>query len=275
MKIVIPSYQRAETLTTPLLLEDVGADYVVVVHTDEERAAYIAAGRVPASRVVVSHAPPGVASNRQWAMDNLVDFGDWYLQMDDNVRGFDCVPDEMYNQREIPTDKATQQYLRENAATTTERFLEICEEMVVGCNRMGVSHFGFATTENWMFRSRKYSQVAFVVGKTVGLRKDGIAYDAKLLAMDDYGMTAEQLRVHGAVLVNRFAKPISTHYQAGGIGAYEARLPKKIRDVRYLMRKYPGLFRLNPRAGSHPEAEIVLRFHAVHQIDKWRRSLFA
>jgi hypothetical protein len=86
--------------------------------------------------------------------------------------------------------------------------------------------------------------------------KDNSHYKASIITLDE--------KVH----------PISKHYQEGGIGTYDERVEKKIADAKYLMLKYPGLFRYKIKSGCHPKAEIQIRQNNTRQINEWRREMF-
>jgi len=90
--------------------------------------------------------------------------------------------------------------------------------------------------------------------------------------MDDYAYTAENLKHIGKVLINNYLYPKCNHYEKGGIGTYPERVHKKILDCKYLMNKYPKLFRYFKKNNCHPEAEIVIRLHTEKQIEKWRKE---
>ena len=109
--------------------------------------------------------------------------------------------------------------------------------------------------------------MGYVISKAAYIKYTGHRYDENILAMDDYGYTADCLLRDGAVLINSWIKPVNKHYEEGGIGTYEQRIPKKIKDAKYLMSKFPNLFRYKIKKGCHPKAEIQIRFTNPKQVN--------
>jgi len=274
MKIYIPSKDRAKTITTHLWLEKNNIPYSIVVHNEEQFRMY---GQQLSwesfKNVINANCPYGMSVIRQWIRDNLVKDGEWYINMDDNIKYFQSFPSQHYNTEFIDTknSKNLRKTLENHESTRTE-FEDYVEETKVKAESLGVSYCGFATVENYFFRGKKWRTVAYVVGKCILCKKNELSYDQNIIAMDDYGFTAENLLKKGRVLVNNFVKPIANHYQDGGIGTYSERLNAKIEDCAYLMTKYPGLYRYNPKKSGDPRAELQLRFHSERQVEKWRAN---
>jgi len=281
MKVIILSKGRAATHTTYKLFEREGLNYTLVLHTEEEKEEYLHANslrsalRLSPEKIVVSNAPFGVANQRQWIQENLVEPGEWYICLDDNIREFQAVPEAQYYLPELPVQsKEKEELLRMkdlfDATCTTEEFLKICESMRKEGERVGAFNLGFATVPNFFFRGKKYRYVGYVISKAVIRKNLGIPFETEHQSMEDYAYTAECLLRHGKVLINNFAMPIAGHYEKGGIGTYAERLPQKIVDAEYLMLKYPGLFRHTEKKGSDPKGELAIRFTSTEQVEKWR-----
>lgn len=269
LQIVIPSYGRSDTIATHLLLE--GYDYQIVLHNEEERSAYLKNPTIKPETLVVSGQPKGVSGQRQWIQDNLLTKGEWHLTLDDNVKYFTAVPDPYQNKPYLPTKQDNETPWRKIFGTkiTTEQFMNICQEMIELGEQIGAYNIGFATTPNHYFRQRKFHNVGYIISK-VALRKHvGIEFDPLVRAMDDYAYTAECLLKHGKVLRNDYVFPQGGHYQKGGIGRYEERLERKQFDCVYLMWKYPGLFRYNPKKGSD-KSELAIRLIDEGQVERWQ-----
>jgi len=151
-------------------------------------------------------------------------------------------------------------------------FEKLKEDIEVS-EKIGNRYIGYATNRNYYFREKKYREVGYVLSKAVVIRYSGLEYDPNLEAMEDFGFCAENLYRFGKVLINNYILPKAGHYEKGGIGTYEQRVPRKVIDCAYLMRKYPGLFRYKVKAGCHPKAELQIRFTSKKQVDKWRTNL--
>jgi hypothetical protein len=132
-------------------------------------------------------------------------------------------------------------------------------------------YIGYATVDNYFFNSKKYKNVGYVISKAVAIKYNGIKYDKKVEAMEDFCYCAEQLIKNNCVLINAWIKPKAGHYEKGGIGTYDDRVERKIIDCEYLMKKYPNFFRYKTKKGCHPKAELQIRFNNPKQIIKWKQ----
>jgi len=268
MKIIILSKGRADTISTHKLFE--GYDYTIVLHSEKEREEYLKNPTVSPEKIVVSNAPLGVANQRQWIQDNLVPYGEWYISLDDNIRGFQIVSKSHYDEEELPVQEDSSLKAVFDEPGSTERFLEVCQELAELGEKNRAYNIGFGTTPNFFFRGKKYRYVGYVISKACVRKNLGIPFELKAQSMEDYAYTAETLLRYGKVLINNYVFPIAGHYEKGGIGTYAERLPAKIRDSVVLMEKYPGLFRYNQKKGTDPKGELIIRFNSLEQVEKWR-----
>lgn len=275
MKVVIPSYNRPHTIRTHQILDQVGADYSVILHTDAQADEYIKAGRVKKKNIIVSGAERGITNQRNWICKNLIAKDEWYVTLDDNIHEFQGVHPGHYLKATLPVQQpGFNKKVFEYTRNWGEMVVAI-EADIAHCETLGICYGGFATVPNFYFLGRKYRYVGYVISKAAIIKNVGIDYDVNIAAMDDYGFTAENLKRFGRVLINNFIVPIAGHYEAGGIGKYEERLPFKIRDCKYLMAKYPNLFRYKIKSGAHPEAEVQIRFTSPDQVRRWRLNPLA
>lgn len=272
--IYIPSYNRASTIKTTKYLDRTNVPYKVLLHSDDCRKNYLDAGIVKNENIIVTHAPFGITNQRNWMVDNLAKQGEWYISLDDNIRGFKRVVDKYYETNkklDVTRKDITQQDF--NHEIEADELIELMEKDIRLCDELNIEYLGFATVDNFFFNSKKYKTVGYVISKAVAIKYAGLRYDINLEAMEDFGYCAEQLKKNNAVLINSWIKPIAGHYEAGGIGTYEQRVPRKIVDCEYLMRKYPNLFRYKEKKGCHPKAELQIRFHNPKQVIEWKKTL--
>lgn len=273
MKIIILSKGRPETISTHLLFKDY--DYKIVLHNEEEKAEYIKNPTISPEKIVVSNAPFGVANQRQWIQENLVEPGEWYISLDDNIKSFQIVNKEFYDEPslDVQTDDTELRKKLKDAfeeTATTERFLEVCEELADLGEKERAYNIGFGTTPNFFFRGKKYRWVGYVISKACVRKNLETPFELEAQSMEDYAYTAETLLRYGKVLINNYVFPVAGHYEKGGIGTYAERLPLKIKHAAILMGKYPGLFRYNNKKGTDPKGELIIRFTSLDQVEKWR-----
>jgi len=269
MRIIIPSYHRAKTISSHKLFEKY--DYTIFVHTEEERSEYLQANPdISPEKLVTTNAPAGVANQRQWIQDNFLKKDEWFISLDDNIQEIHAVPEPHYFADELPvkTDKSMKALFE--TVCSPERFIEICEELAQKGEKEGAYNIGFGTTPNFFFRAKKYRYVGYVISKACVRKNVGTPFALDAQSMEDYAYTAETLLRYGKVIVNNFVFPVAKHYEKGGIGTYEERLPRKIRDSETLMQRYPMLFRHPKKTGTDPLGELAIRFTSLKQVEKWR-----
>lgn len=276
MKVIILSKGRPDTISTHLLF----TDYTLVLHTEEEKAAYLKNPTISPEKIIVSGAPFGVAHQRKWIQENLIAPNEWYISLDDNIKSFQSVPEPTYGELELPVQSAdvfTRKDLKDKyeAVCPPERFLAICEQLADKGEKERAYNIGFGTTANFFFRGRHFRYVGYVISKACVRKNVGTPFELDNQSMEDYAYTAETLLRYGKVLIDNFTFPVAGHYEKGGIGTYAERLPAKIRDSAFLIKKYPGLFRYNQKKGSDPTGELIIRFNSLDQVEKWRAFMRA
>lgn len=268
--IYIPSYGRHDTIKTPLYLSKKNVPYKVLLHTNECKEKYLKGGRVDPRSIIVTGAKRGVTNQRNWLVDNLAKLGEWYITLDDNIGGFKRVVDKYYSSKkklDVNSNYITQADY--NQKVEADEMVELFKKDILVAEKIHAEYTGFATVDNYFFNSKKYKPVGYVISKASAIKHQGLRYDEKILAMDDYGFTAQQLVRNHCVLINSWVKPIAGHYEKGGIGTYEERVPKKRKDAAYLIKKYPGLFRYKKKSGCDALSELQIRFHSVKQVERW------
>lgn len=276
MKIFIPSKGRAKTIVTHKTLE--WLDYKIVLHNEEEKSLYLKNSTVPPEKIVVANIPFGMSVIMQWIKDNLVERGEWYLKLDDNIRGFYAYPEPYYSQEKIEFDRSkADQVLRhtlEDNKVSAIKMVELLQETIKEAERIGAKFCGISHQKNYFFKERKYKTVGYVCGKLVLIKNEEAQFDQNIKAMDDYGFTSENLVLYKRILINNFLYPDGGHYEQGGCGTYSERTPQKIADSKYIIDKYPGLWRYKAKKGCHPEAELAIRFNesSLNRLDEWREQ---
>lgn len=271
--IYIPSYGRAKTIKTTKWLDKCGINYKVLLHTEKCKSEYITAGIVNEKNIIVTNQPKGITNHRNWICQNLAKKGEWYISMDDNISGFKRVVDKYYfTKKSLPVESSIITQKDYNQEIKASEFIDILKNDIELAEKIKAEYIGFSTVDNYFFNSKKYKSVGYVISKAVAIKYDGLDYDLNLEAMEDFGYCAEQLIKNNSVLINSWLKPICNHYEPGGIGTYDQRLPRKIIDCDYLMKKYPNFFRYKVKKGCHPKAELQIRFNNPKQIIQWKKE---
>lgn len=272
MRVYIPSYNRAESITTHKLFKDSNLWPIVNVHNLEQAKQYIKAG-VPEDIIGITGLPLGISGMRNyikqehkkhWPEDK------WIIMADDNIQGFNIYPEPYYNCKSIPRERKELRRILEDNYPPIERLEEIINQTIAKAEEVGAGFCGFGTIENYYFRNNKWKQVSMVCSKFCLVKLDELEYDTNVLTMDDYEYSCKNLVKYGKVLVNAYVWPKAGHNQTGGLGKLSERADKKVADCKYINEKYPGLFRFKERKNSVPGGEIVLRGYTQSFIKNWK-----
>lgn len=268
MKIFIPSFNRAATIKTHLLLT--GADYKVVLHSEDQKAEYIK-HRPELEPYIVVSGVSGISNQRNWIIDNLMTEGEWSCMMDDNIKAFNKFPNDIYNNENLPYE-ASKRYAWEHTYCDIQTLITHFWETAAKADQIGAEYCGFASIDNAFFRKHKWKFASLVVAKMSLVRKGQLRYNPEIKCIDDYEFSIQNLIKNGKVLVNSYIRPVSTHNNPGGLGTLAERADKKKADVQYLMNKYPGLLRIKNRKNSVEGAEVCLKFYSENGINRWREE---
>lgn len=270
--VYIPSYNRPQTITTHLLF----SNYIIIVHNEEQRQMYIKNQTINPSRIVVSETLPGASINRQWALHNLIQKGEWYVMADDNITRINSVRSDWYTFRTLNVSD-TEIKWREiyNTETDEARFFEIAEDTIREADSKNFHHCGFALTDNPFFNGVKFKYSGYVIGKLM-VSRNLLTKTANELfgyvegnVLEDMTATAENLLRWGGVVINSYLKPVSKHYMEGGIGTYEQRLPRKKVSCANLMKRYPGLFDFK----EDDKSDVRIKLRTPKALNDWRKKM--
>lgn len=287
MKVCIPSYNRHATISTHRVFA--GCDYTVLVHTAEQRDKYWTYAKdtgLDPSRIVVTHTEcgPTVASGltrqREWACEHRAE-GEWIVFADDNIKALTALERPWYDDQALEEFGELAETTRTwrprfKQAITGERFVtDHALDTIALCEQVGAHLAGFAVMDNPLFRLKKWRTAGYAIGKLMCWRvQHDFPWDHSI-SMEDFYHTAVGLLRDGAVVVNNYVWPQAGHYEAGGMGPYDTRVPWRQHDVQELLQRFPGLFRVKDRKGFVPNTELALRLHSPKQIATWRGAMAA
>jgi hypothetical protein len=273
MKVIIPTKNRADIITTHLIFG--GFDYYVLVHDEEQFEAYASRRDIPEERLCITNVPGdtfGLTRQREWACENLVEEGEWFVFADDNVKHYTVVPEPFYSRLNLPVDTSPSFKKVYDRKADVKRFFEACADTIEHAEAVGAHLCGFATVDNFYFRGKKFRDVGYVIGKS--MLWHNVPYDFDhTVSMEDFKHTCENLLRYGAVTINNYIFPVAGHYQKGGMGTYDERVPQRLKDCQAMMEMYPGLVRYKERKDFVPKTDLALRFHSTEQVEKWRKEM--
>ncbi len=274
MKIIIPSYGRPGTIKTHLIFDKENIPYKIVLHNNDHKREYIQNPTIKESNIIVSHTPKGLAAQRNWIIDNLVSKGEWVLMLDDNISEFTAVKPSIYNKysalKKGSVELCDENFRHKIGAKTLIKLLSADIEI---SERLGYCLIGMASNENHFFRSKKYREVGYVLGKTSLVKKTELRYDTRLNVTEDYFFSALNMVEKNGLLVNNWLKARCKHYEAGGVGPLKDRMKGKVAQNKILMEWFSGMFKYVEKKDHDKGAEINFRITTKKQLENWKKRL--
>jgi len=282
MKVLIPTWNRAETISTHKLFHKSLFDVNVLVHNRDQKAAYREGAAKKVENIIVTGVANGVGGltrQREWGLKNLCKKGEWIVFADDNIFNFGVIQEPWYSAKRLP-DKDTwkgdvswnkfwhQQY---GAESTAERLSEVFLRSIFIAEKKGSHLVGFTLSNNPLFNATKWRTGGYVIGKCMLWKYDPDYIWRHDITMEDFYHSAQHIVQYGITMTNRFICPRAGHYEKGGLGEYSERVPHRLKDVKKLMKAFPGYFRIKDRKGFVPGTDLSVCIRATG-IDRWRKD---
>lgn len=261
MKVFVFGYDRYDSMTTSLLLEEGGVDHTVLCHDVAALDGFEAGGRVRPDRLHVTNQPKGLANNRNAALDMMA-AGEWAVFLVDDLRSVTEITD--YDTRSgtrvgITMDNQKQMRGIFDTPLTMDGFMRRAAEVTRACDQVGAHLGGFCGIANPIFRDAKWRFNVLADGRAWVVRKSDLRFDPGAQMIDDLCWTAQNIQRFGVVVVNQWVLPDCRRYTSGGFGSIEQRTPQKLREAEHLVRTYPSLIQYKAKAGWVPKSHVVLR----------------
>lgn len=238
MKIFIFTYDRYDSITTSGLLEAEHIPHMVLCHTEEARQKFIDGGRVLPSNIISSNAEPGLAHNRNAALDMMED-GEWALFLVDDYlysTELDMYDSVASDRIDVDTHNTTAWGRRFRTKIDMQTLVNRATETAKFSESLGSNLAGFTSNTNPLFRKKKWIFNVLADGRVLIVRKTALRWDTNVQSIDDYCWTAQNLQSFGRVVVNMWVAPECRRYTAGGYGNKEARMERRMKEVSYLLR---------------------------------------
>lgn len=285
MRVFVPSAVKIDRLRTHLWLPNSGMDYTFVVHTDEdaERLAaqfhHVSGGDLLMDIRVCDPPNIGVATIgwiRQWIEDNLVEDGEWYVMLDDDIF-VSKLPSPLYDLEKIdPKDPAHLAVdFRESFATPmhADQFRDLVEEIREKCLAEKTILGGITWNDNYFFRLTKWKSKAFVCGGFTVTQKHPLVPwlgDHHQFMGEDTVRCVRVMERFGKIMLNQFATiaPLGSQ-DSSSIGPLSIRRSAWRETCNWLCRDYP----LIVGAKSKPSGEKQLVWKSDKSIQEHRRFL--
>lgn len=273
MKIVVFTWDRYDTISTPRALSEAGAAYDVVCHSPEAYEKFAEAGNVFSQRLLVSNVPKGLANNRNWYIENHLRDGEWCLMLVDDwmhATELDCYDYPPGNPLPVVLTNTTEWKRKFNNKISMEKFLQRANELTVECHARDTTLGGFAGNDNALFRKPHFRRNALADGRAIVLRKTHLRFDPNAQMVDDVCFTAQTLEAFGRVLVNEWVHPYCRRYTQGGYGNLESRMEQRKADCQYLVQRFPGLITYREKPGWPAGSHVQIQAMRADKLRIWR-----
>jgi len=269
MKVIIPSYQRPDALTTPYLKVFNNFDKYILVHNKQELSEY--KKHNPSLNIICTDIDTnlggGLPRQRKWAIDNLVNDNEWIVFADDNIKEIHGIINDTWLKDEI-----FEPNLNDWGNLNVQQFAERIEFLCNYANEVNAYHIGFLPAHNYYFARKKIKHYGFCMGKMTMWKKDKNFKwnNLYISAMEDFNHTALHLINYGIVIIHDYLYPHAYHYQKGGIGSKKDRKPIRVNSIKLLTTLYPDLIKKKFRKDGYPDARIV--YMSKKNFINWRNK---
>lgn len=261
MKVFVFTYDRYDSISTPMMLQRDDVDHTILCHSEEAKARFVDCGRVDKNKIVATGMPKGLANNRNAALEMMND-GEWAVFFVDDLKSVTEIRD--YGMREetrlgITTKNQSAFRALFKKEIPLGQFMLRAEETVAACEGVGALLGGFCGIENPLFRDAKWRFNVLADGRAWVVKKSKLRFDPNVQLIDDLCWTALNIQTFGCVVVNQWVLPDCKRYTAGAYGSITQRLPQKLKEASYLVKTYPALVRVAKKAGWPLGSHVVLR----------------
>lgn len=261
MRTFVFGYNRFDSMSTSLMLENEGIDHHVLCHTQEAKEKFIENGTAKANRLIVTNNERGLAYQRNYALD-MMDHGEWALFLVDDLKSVTELRNyDRTREEKLPITTANQNHYgkRFEQEITMSQFMVRAEQLAAKCESLSCYLGGFAGINNPLYRARHWSYNVLADGRAWVIRKTNLRFDENVQLIDDLCWTALNIKHFGLVVVNQWVLPDCRRYSAGAFGSIEERMPQKMKEAAYLVNTYPDLINFKEKAGWPYGSHVVLR----------------
>jgi hypothetical protein len=239
MKVFIFTWDRYDTLTTPMAFDKCKIPYTLLCHSEEQKQLFIRGGKINNKYILATGKPKGLANNRNVALD-MMDDGEWALFFVDDLKKITELDDyDTRTEETIPVTihNSTEWSRKFKREITTAEFMHRIQQSIDHAELYGVSLIAFAGFTNPLFLCDKYKFNTATDGRAWIVKKTDLRFDEKAQLIDDICWTV--LNFKYGVMINQWVIPDCARYTKGGFGSIEDRIEQKKIEAAYLVKTYP------------------------------------
>jgi hypothetical protein len=261
-RVFVFTYDRFDSITTSMMLEEANIDHIVLCHTEEQKQQFISHGRVREDRIIATGQPRGLAYNRNFALDMMAD-GEWAMFFVDDLKKITELDtyDTEITFSPLPIDMGNSGIWRPRfrKEISMNKFMERAVETARHSEKLGGHLAGFAGIDNALYRTKKWAMNTLADGRAWMVQKTDLRFDENVQLIDDLCWTALNVDRFGVVVNNLWVLPDCRRYTKGAFGSIEQRMPQKIEEAAYLVKTYPHLITFKKKTGWPEGSHVVLK----------------
>lgn len=267
VRVFCPTVGERPTIAHTLFPDDFPFAFIVDQHTDPRPLRESTGKNVIQVQIFDDRRCTRLAEIRN-AIEARVDLGEWFIEVDDDIRGITMLDPVMYRGSGDDIDyedwsaKEWHDWFRHRATPEEVRF--IFADLVAECENVGTIYGGCSFFDNPFYRKKKFAYASYVNGGLHVKRKDGRAW--RWTPHEDMEMSCYALRTYGASVVNRWAHGLFKDSTEGGGGTFSDDWKKWIAvRIEQMFREYPGLLK---RDGDY---RLKITKNSLKSVENWRR----
>jgi hypothetical protein len=272
VKVFTFFYNRYETATTSVALNQNGIDHYALIHNDSDLQKF-KKGNTLAGRPLVTGNGKGLAYQRNSALE-MMNRGEWAVFMCDDFQKIKSFSREFIFSKtnKINITTQNQNAFRLKKEISIKEMFSFFPKLIQLAEANNIHLIGFGLHDNPMNLGRKFTHKGLADGRFWLVKKSSYKFDLNAQLIDDVNWKAENLVRHGNVLVLNWLVPYFSRYTAGGFGSTEQRKALRKKECAYLANKFDPLVRVASKPGWDEGTHIKL-FASKGNIDLAKKRM--
>lgn len=216
------SHKRAKNVEK---IQKLVGDCIWVVG-DGESQAYLDAG----ARYVIEGG--GLCASRNKALDHAFAENHICIQISDDLSKLEIIDNEVEKTKRPAS------------------FRECADYLIESMNKNHAKLSGVAPTANAFYYQKEFNFSSFIVGDFIAVKPSPLRFDEKMRLKEDYDFTVQHLKKYSSIVrANKILASFAHRTNKGGAVDYRTSELEQ-QSIAYLMDKWPGWFKLNPRRNN-------------------------
>ena len=240
MKHFVFTYKRFNTITTSEYLKDV--PHIVLCHSGPDWVSFSRCEKIYGDLIATCN-NRGLSKQRNYALD-MMKMGEWAcFWVDDLIKMTRLVGPT------LQSINIENQKLFINISMNVKEFEIQVQQDIKHSEEKNFNIIGFAVSSNTLFRAKQYSYRSLVEGGCFLIKKTHLRWDENVDTLDDQYITCANFETFGGVVRNNWILPAFAKNTEGGVGTREERMEQKMKEVQYLINRFPKYAKIVDKKG--------------------------